>query len=44
MSTGIEWCDETFTGGRYRLADRHGATMAEWPEDLKIRELPEVRL
>lgn len=28
---------------RIRLRDRKGGDMAEWPEDLRVRELPEVR-
>jgi len=28
---------------RVRLADRSGANPAEWPEDLRVREFPEVR-
>jgi protein gp37 len=26
-----------------RLADHHGGDMSEWPEDLRVREFPEVR-
>jgi protein gp37 len=28
--------------GHWRLGDSHGGDMDEWPEDLKVREMPEV--
>lgn len=31
-----------FKNGRWRLRDRAGADPAEWPEDLRVREFPEV--
>lgn len=30
-------------GVDYRLADPHGGDPAEWPEDLRVRQMPEVR-
>lgn len=46
---GEHWPDHVETtstsghGWRVRLQDGHGGDMAEWPEDLRVREFPEVR-
>lgn len=37
--TETEWRTAT----EPKLRDRKGGDMAEWPEDLRVRELPEVR-
>jgi protein gp37 len=36
--------DVAIGGPRLPLRDRHGGDMAEWPEDLRVREFPEGRL
>jgi len=41
--TNIQWTDFTSNPIRYKNADGHGGGMAEWPEDLRIREWPAVR-
>ncbi len=38
----IEQCRECGADA-LRLRDRKGGDMAEWPEDLRVREWPEVR-
>lgn len=45
------WCKISFADGsgrdpvwnkNYRLADSHGGDMSEWPEDLRVREFPQI--
>lgn len=37
-----QWKDESSGLWRVKLKDSHGGDMDEWPEDLRVREFPEV--
>jgi len=46
---GAKPCTDNFggpfrAGGFFKLKDSHGGDPSEWPEDLRVRELPEVVL
>lgn len=43
VGSALERPDWAIAKGRALLASKKGGDMAEWPDDLRVREFPEVR-